>query len=174
MPIDGRCHRKTDHFRLPFAGRHHCQKGTSVFTLPSCYLFQCWRFTLLQALIYSNGRTSHKIQHLHSIFVSTYAIVFLGTPHLGSGVANLFKYVERLVHTIAPSLLVDTTPQLLNALKEGSEILQEITDGFVPLMQTFRIYFFWEQVKTKLGVTYDYVRTALSLSITCSPKSIRR
>lgn len=96
------------------------------------------------------------IEHLHSIYVSTYGILFFGTPHHGSDKANLATFVQRVVHVL-PSKLVDTDSQLLEALKTGSQVLQEITDNFVPVMRKFRIYFFWEQEKTDLGVKWDYV-----------------
>jgi hypothetical protein len=57
-----------------------------------------------------------------------------------------------------PNKLVDTSPQLVDALATGSEVLQEITDNFTPLMKRFCLYFFWEQNKTDLVTTYDYVR----------------
>ena len=100
------------------------------------------------------------VEHLHSIYVSTYGILFLGTPHHGSDRANLATFAQRIVHLL-PSKLVDTDSQLLEALKTGSEVLQEITDNFVPLMKRFRIYFFWEQEKTDLGVKWDYVRLSV-------------
>ncbi|KAJ2987280.1 hypothetical protein NUW58_g4596 [Xylaria curta] len=110
-----------------------------------------------RALVYSASRTSHHIRHLHSIYVSTYGILFFGTPHQGSGTANIATFVQRIVDVLVPSKLVDTQSQLLDALKEGSEVLQEITDNFVPLMKHIRIYFFWEQEKTDLGYKLDYV-----------------
>lgn len=101
------------------------------------------------------------IEDLHSIYVSTYAILFLGTPHQGSDKANLAVFAQRIVDLL-PSKLVDTDSQLLEALQTGSEVLQEITDTFIPLMKRFRIYFFWEQEKTNLGVKWDYVRCSVS------------
>lgn len=62
-----------------------------------------------------------------------------------------------MVQVFVPSKLVDTDSALLDALQAGSEVLQEVTDNFTPLMKRFRIYFFWEQEKTNLGVTWDYV-----------------
>ena len=35
--------------------------------------------------------------------------------------------------------------------------MKDITDMFAPLMKRFRIFFFWEQEKTNLGTTMDYV-----------------
>lgn len=81
----------------------------------------------------------------------------MATPHLGTDKANLAAFAQRLVQVFIPSKIVDTSSQMLDALKEGSEMLQEVTDNFVPLMNRFCIYFFWEQEKTDLGVKWDYV-----------------
>ncbi|KAI9710443.1 MAG: hypothetical protein M1812_007411 [Candelaria pacifica] len=110
-----------------------------------------------KALAYSASRTSKHIKHLHSIYVSTYAILFLGTPHNGSDKVKLAGIGQRMLSALAPKKVWDTNNQLLNALEEGSETLQNITDQFAPLMKQFRIYFFWEQEKTDLGYTKDYV-----------------
>ena len=96
------------------------------------------------------------MQHLYSIFVSTYAVLFLGTPHNGSSKVALASIGRRMVSALMPSKMVDTDGQLLDALREGSETLQNITDMFVPLMKNFRIYFFWEQEKTDFGTKKDY------------------
>lgn len=111
-----------------------------------------------KALAYSASRTSKLIAHLHSIYVSTFAILFLGTPHDGSNKAKLASTSRRMVGALVPSKIVDTEGQLLDALQEGSEVLQNITDMFVPLMKDFHIFFFWEQEKTNMGFTQDYVR----------------
>ncbi|OAL44043.1 ribonuclease-like protein p/mrp subunit [Pyrenochaeta sp. DS3sAY3a] len=110
-----------------------------------------------RALAYSASRTSELVQHLHSIFVSTYGILFMGTPHNGSNKAVLASIGSRMINALAPSKVVDTESQLADALREGSEVLQNITDMFVPLMKNFRIYFFWEQEKTSLGTTLSYI-----------------
>ncbi|KAI3328021.1 hypothetical protein HD806DRAFT_346680 [Xylariaceae sp. AK1471] len=46
---------------------------------------------------------------------------------------------------------------LVKALEEESETLQNITDYFTPLMKDFYIHFFWEQEKTDLKYTRDYI-----------------
>ena len=46
---------------------------------------------------------------------------------------------------------------LLKALEKESETLQNITDQFAPLMANFRVFFFWEQEKTDLKYTKDYI-----------------
>ena len=83
--------------------------------------------------------------------------MFFGTPHNGSSKAQLASTGRRMIDALVPSKIWDTEGQLLEALKEGSETLQNITDMFVPLMKNFRIYFLWEQEKTDLGYRKDYV-----------------
>ena len=62
-----------------------------------------------------------------------------------------------MIDALVLSKIWDTEGQLLDALKEGSETLQNITDIFVPLMKNLRIYFLWEQEKTDIGYKKDYV-----------------
>jgi protein SERAC1 len=108
-------------------------------------------------LAYSESRTSSKIAHLHSIYSCTYGILFFGTPHHGSNKAHLVSSLQKLADLTIPKALVQTESALINALEEDSEILQNITDQFVPLMSNFRIYYFWEQERTDLKYTRDYV-----------------
>ncbi|KAF6234922.1 hypothetical protein HO173_006852 [Letharia columbiana] len=67
-----------------------------------------------------------------------------------------------MVSTVTPKIIVDTDGQLLNALREGSETLQNVTDQFAPLMKRFRIYFFWEQEKTTISLSKAYIVDASS------------
>ena len=64
---------------------------------------------------------------------------------------------QRMLDALVPSKVWDTDGQLLHALEEGSETLQNITDQFAPLMKYFCIYFFWEQEKMDFKVRKDYV-----------------
>ena len=50
--------------------------------------------------------------------------------------------LQRVVKIALPKKIVDTDSQLLHALQEGSEVLQNITDQFAPLMKRFRVFFF--------------------------------
>lgn len=71
--------------------------------------------------------------------------------------AKLAETAQRTLAALVPRKTIDTNDQLLDALQAGSETLQNITDGFAPLMKNFHVYFFWEQEKTNLGYTWDYV-----------------
>ncbi|KAI1779448.1 ribonuclease-like protein p/mrp subunit [Hypoxylon cercidicola] len=110
-----------------------------------------------RALTYSASRTGHKIEHIHSIYVSTFGVLFFGTPHQGSRAANLATIAQRMIDTFVPSRIVDTDSRLLSNLRESSEVLQDITDNFVPIMARLHICFFWEQEKTDLGFKWEYI-----------------
>jgi hypothetical protein len=110
----------------------------------------------VQALAYSESRHGPKTSHLHSIYTSTYGLLFFGTPHHGSSKAHLLSSLTKLA-CLAPSRGLQIESALLQALKTESETLQNITDQFVPLMSRFRIVFYWETQKTDLGYTKDYI-----------------
>lgn len=115
-----------------------------------------------RGLAYSESRTASKIAHLHSIYTCTYAILFFGTPHSGSNKARLLDSLQKIVSLTVPRKVLHTESSLLSALEEESETLQNIIDQFAPLMCRFRIFFFWEQEKTDLKYTRDYIVTESS------------
>ena len=93
-----------------------------------------------RALSFSSTRLSKAVEHQRSIYVSTSAIIFMATPHAGI-VKDMLLRLNSAANNASPS-------QLLLSLLKGSEMLQEITDQFAPLMKRFHVYNFWEQKKT--------------------------
>ena len=108
-------------------------------------------------MAYSASRHASKIAHLHSIYTCTFAILFFGTPHHGSSKARLLGSLQKLASLAIPKGAAQFESSLVNALEEESETLQNITDQFAPLMANFRIFFFWEQEKTDLKYTKEYI-----------------
>jgi hypothetical protein len=108
-----------------------------------------------KALAYSSTRTSKNIEHLHSIFTSTFAILFFGTPHNGTHRCNWF--VPPNAGASQDFAESHNNSQLLSVVEEDSEALQMITDHFAPLMKQFHIFFFWEQVPTNFGKRTGFV-----------------
>lgn len=117
-----------------------------------------------RTLIYSSGIRNTKTDHLRSIFVSTYGIMFLGTPHKGSNVAEWGSRLEWICGAILPKKLMDTQPQLVNALKSNSETLQNIDRDFIQLISKFHIFFFHEGKPTDLKGTMRYIVSEESAS----------
>lgn len=79
-------------------------------------------FRAIQALVTSRQRSE---RHLQSIFQSTSAILFLGTPHHGAGLA---RWAELFCKSLG--LVKRTNPGILKVLKRDSEVLARIQDSF--------------------------------------------
>ncbi|KAI9725055.1 MAG: hypothetical protein M1812_000331 [Candelaria pacifica] len=104
---------------------------------------------LKRALIYSRGLRNQKTEHLRSIYVSTFAILFLGTPHTGADIAKWGSMLQSVCKIALPKTFFDTSPQLIEALKTENETLQNISRQFTDIMSRFHIYFFHEAKPTK-------------------------
>jgi len=114
-------------------------------------IFICHEFGGLlvkRALAYSHSRSDAKIEHLRFIFRSTYAILFMSTPHTGFKKQSLIMFHGD--SQAGPS-------QFTLSLLENSETLQEITDQFAPLRRSFHVSNFWEQKQTTYGNNSLYV-----------------
>ena len=101
-----------------------------------------------KALVYSSSRTSKMVEHLYSIFSSTYAILFFGTPHQGMDQGDQTATISRQAKPILKSEFQES--QLLSAMGRDSETLQSITEQFAPLMKQFHIFFFWEEIPSDM------------------------
>ncbi|CAD6571798.1 MAG: hypothetical protein ASARMPRED_004791 [Alectoria sarmentosa] len=110
-----------------------------------------------RALAYSTSRTASKIAHLHSIYTCTYGLVFFGTPHHGARHAHLAHSLQKLAAASLPRKALETDAALLRALERDSEVLQDISDHFAPLLPRFCVFFLWEQERSDLKYTRDYV-----------------
>jgi hypothetical protein len=94
-----------------------------------------------KALASSSTDKCRQLRHRRSIFVSTYAIIFLATPHNGFN-THVFAASEKglfKAKRLGPG-------QIVLPLARGSEILQDIEDQFAPLAKRFSTYCFWEQL----------------------------
>ncbi|KKZ64975.1 hypothetical protein EMCG_09120 [[Emmonsia] crescens] len=110
-----------------------------------------------KALAFSSRQTGPKTARLHSIYTCTYGILFFGTPHNGSSHSSALNSAQKLASLVVPKKAVLFETSLVNALKEGSETLQSINDEFLPLTPRFRLFFLWEQLRTDLKYTKDYI-----------------
>lgn len=69
---------------------------------------------------------------------------------MGADLARWGKMAEMLVRVVSPKSWVDSNNSLIKALEKNSETLQNITDSFVGISQDFRMFFFWEELKTSI------------------------
>ncbi|PMD46365.1 hypothetical protein L207DRAFT_507281 [Hyaloscypha variabilis F] len=110
---------------------------------------------------------------VHDIFVSTVAILFLGTPHRGSDKAGIGEIVRR----IASASGFDTTDHHLRALQINSPELERIHELFMKLYDErerhFKVLTF-QEAKGIIGINYlkmnERVVEPFSSSINNEPK----
>ncbi|MCJ1439073.1 hypothetical protein MMC27_008464 [Xylographa pallens] len=100
---------------------------------------------LKSALIHSAAaRTGAQEEH-RSIYLSTYGIIFAGTPHQGG---DGVTWGVRLI-TIA-SVFVNTNNNMLHHLERDSEEVQRLMRDYAPISGDFRTKFAYEILPTRL------------------------
>ncbi|KAK4148919.1 hypothetical protein C8A00DRAFT_38494, partial [Chaetomidium leptoderma] len=117
-----------------------------------------------RALLYSNDLRDPHQEDLRSIYVSTFGIVFLGTPHNGSTAAAWGGVIQRMADTVVPKKIFETESVLLRTLKKDSETLQQITSHFLDIYQKFKIHMAHENQKTDVKGSKMLVVDAASAS----------
>jgi hypothetical protein len=111
-----------------------------------------------RCLIYCQSIRHHQhTERLRSIYVSTYGILFLGTPHNGSDLAKWGSLLEKICAVALPKKFFDTSPQLVQALQTNNETLQNINRFFIEIIGRYHIYFFHESKPTDLKGTRAFV-----------------
>ncbi|KAF2647561.1 TPR-like protein [Lophiostoma macrostomum CBS 122681] len=95
-----------------------------------------------RALAYSHSRRNKAVEHLCSIYTSTYGILFMATPHNGINADTQLSPQKDHMPGVS---------HFVRKLLKGSEILNEINDQFAPLMKQFCVYNFWEELETQDG-----------------------
>lgn len=106
-----------------------------------------------RALLYSSNLRAPHDGALRSIYVSTYGIIFLGTPHTGSDLATWGRVLEAMARAAFPKRLIHTESVLLKTLKANSERLHDINSSFLGIQHRFKIVMAHECQKTRLWFT---------------------
>ena len=77
----------------------------------------------------------------HSIYKATRALVFFATPHRGLSTEDILRVMdgENFSERVA----------LLKSLDKNSELLQLKLESFIKIAPHFKIYSFYEQMKTR-------------------------
>ena len=117
-----------------------------------------------RALIYSSEIRGHYTQHLRSIFISTFGILFLGTPHRGFDYAKRDSSLRWICDTVLRTTVIDTMPPLINPFATNSETLQNIDRQFIQLANRFHVYFFHEGKPTNFKGVPRYIVDEESVS----------
>jgi protein SERAC1 len=102
-----------------------------------------WRFS--KALEYSKQSEGLHVP-IFAIFNATKGVVFLGTPHRGTGHASLAS----IIVTIARLSLKDTNDSIVRVLEHRSETLARIADPFNRMVtrREVKVFSFVEELVT--------------------------
>lgn len=87
-----------------------------------------------------------------SVFVSTYGVVFLGTPQQGVGGADLLATALDILSTFKK-----TNSTFHRSLERNSDWLHSQASLFSPIASKFAIKFFYETVPTHMVKGYSKV-----------------
>jgi hypothetical protein len=101
---------------------------------------------------------------LRSIAVSTYGIIFLGTPHNGADPAKWGLMLQRMVNVLVPKSILHTDNHLVKTLQSNNETLQNINIDFLEIFQRFQICMVHETQKTDLKGTKALIVDNISAS----------
>lgn len=117
-----------------------------------------------RALNLSDDLKDKYADDLRSIAVSTYGIIFLGTPHTGADPAKWGLMLQGMVNALMPKKVVHTEDQLVKTLQTSNETLQNINLKFLEIYQKFRVYMVHEGVPTDLKGTKMFIVDQISAS----------
>ena len=112
-----------------------------------------------RALIHSSGKKGKHTEHLRSIALSTYGILFLGTPHYGSETTKWASWSKDVSSITRKDV---SQARLLETLKPNSETLQNIDRQFVELANEFHIFYFYETKLIKMNDGSRYIVDEIS------------
>lgn len=102
-----------------------------------------------KSLVYSSTRTAPKVDHLWDQFISTFAVLFFGTPHGDAAKSNWLEW-EATARRY-PRVAVNTDD------KGAVQMPRLVDHEFSPLIRHFHLFFFWEQLPTPFGSRLDFL-----------------
>jgi hypothetical protein len=117
-----------------------------------------------RALLYSNDVRMTHHEDYRSIYVSTFGLIFLGTPHVGSDAASWGLMLQGMADAIMPRKFFESESVLLKTLKKDNETLANINNHFLDIYQRFRIHMVHENHKTDIRGT-KFVSSSVSLRL---------
>lgn len=105
------------------------------------------------ALLHSDMARLGHLEHQKAIKLSTYGVMFLGTPHQGGNGVNLAQIVTSVM-----SLFTYTNQKVLDHISPNSDWLQELQSRYNAISLDFETVFFYETWKMGTPVGKILVR----------------
>jgi hypothetical protein len=130
------------------------RRGEGTFKNPIVWVCHSLGGILVKrALLYSNDLIVRHHQIYRSLYVSTFGLIFLGTPHTGADVASWGLMLQAMSDVVIPRRFFESESVLLRTLKKDSETLANINNHFLDIYQRFRIHMVHENHKTDIKGT---------------------
>ena len=115
----------------------------------------------IQALLHSDRVREGHLEEQRSIKLSTYGIIFMGTPHQGGQGMSIGKILLNVAKVQG-----DTSDSLLKHLEEHSEELQRQMAEFTSIAKDFDIKFAYETKKTPVfGAAAEIVSSSATFQM---------
>ncbi|KAF4121831.1 hypothetical protein GMORB2_1671 [Geosmithia morbida] len=106
--------------------------------------------TLERALIHSDAARPGALVHHRSVRLSTYGVIFVGTPHRGADGISRARMVVKAASAVMPA-----TDILLANLHRDSPWLKRQLEQYRPVGRDFATVFFYEKKMKGGDATYD-------------------
>ncbi|GES62041.1 hypothetical protein ATETN484_0007002200 [Aspergillus terreus] len=110
-----------------------------------------------RALIYSNSLSNESTERLRSMYISTFGILFLGTPHNESDIAHWGLLLHNICTAMLPKQAMEASSQMVKSLCTNNKTLQHTNSLFADVISRFQIYFFHETRLTDVQGTRVFV-----------------
>ena len=82
---------------------------------------------------------SNNLESLRAIKVSTFGVLFFGTPHSGANGVQVVEWLVRL-----SSIFMDVTSKHAKYICQGSDELGQLGQEYLPISHDFETIFFYE------------------------------
>jgi hypothetical protein len=100
------------------------------------------------------------LPHYRAIKVSTFAVLYFGTPHSGANGVELAQWLTRLC-----SVFMYTNTKLLKDLSQDSDELEGIQQLYLQASGDIKTIYFYEAYKTSLVLRFSKLVRILFISI---------
>lgn len=98
-------------------------------------------------MIHSEAARQNALEEHRSIKLSTYGILFMGTPHQGGSGVALGKSILKVA-----SIFVTVDSKILKHLERDSEWLQQQLGQYAPISSDFVTKFAYETLPTRIAL----------------------
>ena len=128
------------------------RRMNDAFERPIVFVAHCLGGVILKrGLVHSGGIRGHYTEGSRSIFVSTYGVLFIGTPHTGMNVSGWWLQLSANREAKSAQSATSDDLYLRNVLENNTETLQCIDRDFSHIIRRFRVFFFHEGKPTLVG-----------------------